>query len=153
VGIGKVRCGAESPWRPRQHTTFRGSHRFSMAAIIMSLSMLVATAAADCLSFSRNPHASFAAVSDCRTIAIYEYTPFCNGPGDVKSPRVIVTPPSSRFCPWLAPRPRQFGDLPVGLRKILLNMVDALEGSLRIFEKHRIFLLSCSVNRPSKRVI
>ena len=26
--------------------------------------------------------------------AIYEYTPFfCNGPGDVKSPRVIVTPP------------------------------------------------------------
>jgi hypothetical protein len=23
-----------------------------------------------------------------------EYTPFCNGPGDVKSPRVIVTPPS-----------------------------------------------------------
>ena len=84
---------------------------------------------------------------------IYEYTPFCNGPGDVKSPRVIVTPPSSRFCPWLAPRPRQFGDLPVGLRKILLNMVDALEGSLRIFEKHRIFLLSCSVNRPSKRVI
>jgi len=32
-----------------------------MAAIIMSLSMLVATAAADCLSFSRNPHTSFAA--------------------------------------------------------------------------------------------
>jgi hypothetical protein len=25
---------------------------------------------------------------------IYEYTPFCNGPRDVKSPRVIVTPPS-----------------------------------------------------------
>jgi hypothetical protein len=43
--------------------------------------------------------------SDCRTVAIYEYTPFCNGPGDVKSPRVIVTPPSSRFCPWLALRP------------------------------------------------
>src|SRR6516162_2916853 len=36
----------------------------------------------------------------------YEYTSFfCNGPGDVKSPRVIVTPPSSRFCPWSAPRP------------------------------------------------
>jgi hypothetical protein len=32
--------------------------------------------------------------------SVYEYTPFCNGPGDVKSPRVIVTPPSSRFCPW-----------------------------------------------------
>jgi glc operon protein GlcG len=25
----------------------------------------------------------------------YEYTPFCNGPCDVKSPQVIVTPPSS----------------------------------------------------------
>jgi N-acyl-D-aspartate/D-glutamate deacylase len=33
------------------------------------------------------------------------------------------------------------------------SLLDALEGSLRIFEKHRIFLLSCSVNRPSKRVI
>jgi hypothetical protein len=30
------------------------------------------------------------------------------------------------------------------------SLLDALEGSLRIFEKHRIFLLSCSVNRPSK---
>src|SRR5262245_1233809 len=38
----------------------------------------------------------------------YEYTPFCNGPGDVKSPRVIVTPPSSRFCPWLALRPPHY---------------------------------------------
>ena len=37
--------------------------------------------------------------------AIYEYTPSCNGPGGVKSPRVIVTPPSSRSCPWSAPRP------------------------------------------------
>src|SRR5262249_5861956 len=46
--------------------------------------------------------------SDCRTIAFYEYTPFCNGPGDVKSPRVIVTPPSSRFCPWLALRPPHY---------------------------------------------
>src|SRR5262249_17860678 len=27
-----------------------------------------------------------------------------NGPGDVKSPRVIVTPPSSRFCLWSARR-------------------------------------------------
>ena len=26
------------------------------------------------------------------------------------------------------------------------SLLDALEGSLRIFEKHRIFLLSCSVN-------
>jgi hypothetical protein len=30
------------------------------------------------------------------------FAPFYNGPGDVKPPRVIVTPPSSRFCPWLA---------------------------------------------------
>jgi hypothetical protein len=30
------------------------------------------------------------------------------------------------------------------------SLLDTLEGSLRIFEKHRIFLLSCSVNRPSK---
>src|SRR5215468_5455313 len=43
-----------------------------------------------------------------RTSRIYEYTPFCNGPGDVKSPRVIVTPPSSRFCPWLALRPPHY---------------------------------------------
>src|SRR5262249_56515614 len=56
-------------------------------------SRLVATAAEDRLNIRRNPHTSFAAVSDCRTIAIYEYTAFCNGPGDVKSPRVIVTPP------------------------------------------------------------
>jgi hypothetical protein len=40
--------------------------------------------------------------------AFYEYTPFCNGPGDVKSPGVIVTPPSSRFCPWLALRPPHY---------------------------------------------
>ena len=33
------------------------------------------TAAEDRLSFRRNPHTSFAAASDCRTIAIYEYTP------------------------------------------------------------------------------
>src|SRR5262249_11867984 len=33
------------------------------------------------------------------------------------------------------------------------SLLDALERSLRIFEKHRIFLLSCSVNRPSKRII
>src|SRR5947207_14716186 len=39
---------------------------------------------------------------------LYEYTAFCNGPGDVKSPRVIVTPPSSRFCPWSASRPPHF---------------------------------------------
>jgi hypothetical protein len=30
------------------------------------------------------------------------------------------------------------------------SLLDALEGSLRIFEKHRMFLLSCSVNRPTK---
>ena len=32
------------------------------------------------------------------------------------------------------------------------SLPDALEGSLRMFEKHRIFLLSCNVNRPSKRI-
>jgi len=31
--------------------------------------------------------------------ARYEYTPFCNGPDDVKPPE-YVTPPSSCFCPW-----------------------------------------------------
>src|SRR5262245_3733087 len=46
--------------------------------------------------------------SDCLPITIYEYTAFCNGPGDVKYPRVIVTPPSSRFCPWSAPRPPHY---------------------------------------------
>jgi hypothetical protein len=39
---------------------------------------------------------------------VYGYTAFCNGPGDVKSPRVIVTPPSSRFCPWSASRPPHY---------------------------------------------
>src|SRR5262249_17439497 len=43
-----------------------------------------------------------------QTTQVNEYTPFCNGPGDVKSPRVIVTPPSSRFCPWLALRPPHY---------------------------------------------
>jgi hypothetical protein len=38
-------------------------------------SRLVATAAENRLSFERNPLTSFAAVSDCRTIAIYEYAP------------------------------------------------------------------------------
>jgi hypothetical protein len=33
------------------------------------------------------------------------------------------------------------------------SLLDALEGSLRVFEKHRIFLLSCSVNRPSRGII
>src|SRR5215471_14995277 len=56
---------------------------------------------------SRLPHLSGVkrpSVSDCQTIAIHEYTPFCNGPVDVNcSP--IVTPPSSRFCPWSTLRP------------------------------------------------
>src|SRR6516164_2241908 len=43
-------------------------------------SRLVATAAEDRLSIKRNPHTSFAAASDCRTIAIYEYTPLLSGP-------------------------------------------------------------------------
>jgi len=33
----------------------------------------VAAAEEDCLSFKRNPLTSFAAASNCRTIAIYEY--------------------------------------------------------------------------------
>jgi transposase len=33
-------------------------------------------------------------------LRVYESRPFCNGPVDVKCPRVIVTSPSSRFCPW-----------------------------------------------------
>src|SRR5262249_6244050 len=45
---------------------------------------------------------------DAGQLRFYEYTPFCNGPGDVKSPRVIVTPPSSRFCPWSALRPPHY---------------------------------------------
>jgi hypothetical protein len=32
------------------------------------------------------------------------------------------------------------------------SLLDALEGSIRIFEKHRIFLLSYSVNRPNRRL-
>src|ERR1700746_2947030 len=32
------------------------------------------------------------------------------------------------------------------------SLLDALEGSLRIFEKHRMFLLSYSVNRPNRRL-
>ena len=31
------------------------------------------------------------------------------------------------------------------------SLLDALEGSLRIFEKHRIFLLSCNGSRRSGR--
>jgi hypothetical protein len=29
------------------------------------------------------------------------------------------------------------------------SLLDAFEGSLRLFERHRIFLLSCSLNHPS----
>jgi len=32
--------------------------------------------------------------------------------------------------------------------KMAESLLDALEGSLRIFEKHRIFLLSCGVRPP-----
>jgi hypothetical protein len=45
----------------------------------------VATAAEDRLSFKRNPRTSFAAASDCRTIAIYELHSLGSGeirPGD-----------------------------------------------------------------------
>jgi hypothetical protein len=38
--------------------------------------------------------------------------------------------------------------------EIVESLLDALEGSLRIFEKHReLILLSCSVNAPSRRII
>ena len=50
----------------------------------------------------------FASNSRRCDLRVNEYTPFCNGPGDVKSPRVIVTPPSSRFCPWSALRPPHY---------------------------------------------
>src|SRR5262249_4535753 len=43
---------------------------------------------------------------DCN-LRVNGYTAFCNGPVDVNcSP--IVTPPSSRFCPWSAPRPPHY---------------------------------------------
>src|SRR5262249_54153554 len=68
--------------------------------------------------FQRNPLSSYVLrktvrqkrtwITGCHHSPFYEYTPFCNGPGDVKSPRVIVTPPSSRFCPWSAPRPPHY---------------------------------------------
>jgi len=52
---------------------WRGSAR--LVGRIRWPSRLVATAAEDRLNFRRrNPHTSFAAVSDCRTIAIYDYT-------------------------------------------------------------------------------
>jgi hypothetical protein len=65
---------------------FHGQHAFALGTVIALAesqpdlgerwpSRLVATAAEDCLSFRRrNPHTSFATASDCRTIAIYEYT-------------------------------------------------------------------------------
>jgi hypothetical protein len=41
------------------------------------------------------------------TAGIYEYTPFCNGPDEVK-PLMIVTSPSSSFCPWSTLRPPHY---------------------------------------------
>src|SRR5262249_45499159 len=52
--------------------------------------------------------ADFRFVPKTQHLRVNEYAPFCNGPGDVKSPRVIVTPPSSCFCPWLALRPPHY---------------------------------------------
>jgi hypothetical protein len=59
-------------------------------------SRLVATAEEDRLSFRRNPHTSFAAASDCRTIAIYEYTP-------KTPPRDLAAAASPRRWRFLAP--------------------------------------------------
>src|SRR5262249_31386569 len=57
-------------------------------------------------SFPLSRRVRFAPRADVPANArVYEYTPFCNGPGDVKSPRVIVASPSSRFCPWSTLRP------------------------------------------------
>src|SRR5215510_11009504 len=77
------------------------------------------TAAGTSISFAEQPRqllffeqtcAFLDKLSDKRRsdLRVNEYTAFCNGPGDVKSPRVIVTPPSSRFCPWSAPRPPHY---------------------------------------------
>jgi hypothetical protein len=68
---------------------------------------------------------------------------------------------------YLAQANRQIGELTVQVarRRVIVKhaldtgqgsemaelLLDALEGSLRIFERHRIFLLGCSVNRPSRK--
>src|SRR5262249_55540485 len=57
--------------RPHRRRWTAGSHfggRWS--------SRLVATPSENRLNFRRNAHASIAAASDCRTIAIYEYMPY-----------------------------------------------------------------------------
>src|SRR5262249_1826645 len=84
--------------------------RATMLNALMGGQSLTATELAYCANVSRataSGHLSklVAARADMR---FYEYTAFCNGPGDVKFPRVIVTPPSSRFCPWSAPRPPHY---------------------------------------------
>jgi len=43
-------------------------------AFLMCRPHAAATQAEDRLSIKRNSHTSFAAASDCRTIAIYDYT-------------------------------------------------------------------------------
>jgi hypothetical protein len=52
----------------------------------------------------RSPHrmSAFGGRADVSHAVFYEYTPFCNGPDDVKPPE-YVTPPSSCFCPWSTP--------------------------------------------------
>ena len=50
----------------------------------------------------------FATVSEKMCWPRCDYTPFCNGPDEVKYPLMIVTSPSSRFCPWSTQRPPHY---------------------------------------------
>ena len=80
----------------------------------------VATGGSECGCASRCPQAGYVSahrvISCCAPIGCISseadinhragfYTPFCNGPGDVKSPQVIIASPNSRFCPWSKLRP------------------------------------------------
>jgi hypothetical protein len=66
-------------------TRFRSwaSCRLSISGLILASGGLLGPVATAAENRSRSSHASIAAASDCRTIAIYEYTGFCNGPVDV----------------------------------------------------------------------
>src|SRR5215472_15163829 len=97
-----VRCQSESLSRSKR----LGQHRLPL---VQCMSPLLAQSGHGEMSSYLSAFGGKADISRrLATITIYEYTPFCNGPGDVKSPRVIVTPPSSRFCPWLALRPPHY---------------------------------------------
>ena len=81
---------------------------------------------------------------ECRYLSIYDSQPSCEANRHIAELTVQIA--RQRVIVKDA--------LDTGQRSEMAeSLLDALEGSLRIFEKHRIFLLSCSVNRPSKRVI